>query len=64
MEKYKEHIAELKILNDFLDKSDFQYSEYFHKMLTSQIIDIEYLDQFNQAYFENHTYSFAVNLYL
>jgi mRNA-degrading endonuclease HigB of HigAB toxin-antitoxin module len=64
LEKYREHIGEIKKVHDQIDKDQFEYSEKFKEMLTEKRVSLEYLDQHDKPTFDNHTYSFALNLYI
>jgi hypothetical protein len=47
IEKYREHIGEMKRIHDQIDKDQFEYSEKFKEMLTEKRVALEYLDQHN-----------------
>ncbi len=47
LEKYREHISEMKRVHDQIDKDKFEYSEKFIEMLTEKRVSLEYLDPHN-----------------
>jgi hypothetical protein len=44
IEKYREHIGEMKKVHDQIDKDQFEYSEKFKEMLSEKRVSLEYLD--------------------
>ena len=45
-------ILKLKDVQDYLDRVDFEYSADFKDLLNQKIVNVEYLDPFNQPNFE------------
>jgi len=54
----------MKRLHDDLDQANFDYSHEFKKYLTDSNLRVEYLDTKNKPVFDNHTYSYAMNIFI
>ena len=55
----------MKKIHDYLDKTDFDYSDTFRSILDDKLgVDLEYLDPFNQPITEFQSYSYAMNLFI
>lgn len=60
----EKQIQNLKDVQDFLDKVQFEYSDEFKQLIDSKIVQVQYLNENNQEYIENQTHSYANNLYI
>ncbi|TNV87499.1 hypothetical protein FGO68_gene6494 [Halteria grandinella] len=63
-DELENQIQKLKIVQDYLDRVNFEYSPKFKALLDSKAINVEYLDPYNQGTFETQTYTYAINLFI
>ena len=54
----------LKEVQDFLDKVNFDYSNKFRQLVNAKVVEVQFLDVLNQRYTEMQTHSYANNLYV